>query len=77
MGRSPAFGLLGVGFALAVWVVGGALLGSYLDGRWDTRPVLTLVLLTLGLIIGCYDAYRRLREVIASVEKKNERKGQP
>jgi F0F1-type ATP synthase assembly protein I len=75
--NSPAFGLVGVGFALAIWVVGGILLGSYLDGRWDTRPVLTLVFLTLGLSLGCYDAYRRLRLVIKSAESKNERKGKP
>jgi len=75
--NSPAFGLVGVGFALAIWVVGGVLLGSYLDGRWDTRPVLTLVFLALGLSLGCYDAYRRLRQVMASVESKSERKGKP
>jgi F0F1-type ATP synthase assembly protein I len=75
--RSPAFGLVGVGFALAIWVVSGVLLGRYLDGRWDTQPVLTLVFLALGLSLGCYDAYRRLRLVMASVESKSERKGKP
>lgn len=62
--NSPAFGLLGVGFSLAFWIVGGTLLGRWLDGRFDTEPVLTLVLLTLGMTIGFYDAIRRLREVV-------------
>lgn len=62
--NSPAFGLIGVGFSLAFWIAGGALLGNWLDGRFDTTPVLTLVLLTLGMTIGFYDAYRRLREIV-------------
>lgn len=73
--NSPAFGLLGVGFSLALWIVGGALLGTYLDGRFDTRPVFTLVLLALGLSVGLYDAYRRLRAVLAAAEEQRQRKG--
>lgn len=73
--KSPAVGLLGIGFSLAIWIVGGALLGNYLDGRFDTRPLLTLVLLVLGMGIGFYDAFRRLREVIAAVERQRQRKG--
>jgi ATP synthase protein I len=60
---SPAFGLVGMGFSLVFWIVGGALLGRWLDARWDTAPVLTLVLLVIGMTIGFYDAYRRLREI--------------
>ena len=64
MFTSPAFGLLGMGFSLVFWIVGGALLGQWLDERWGTDPVLTLVLLVLGMGIGFYDAYRRLREIM-------------
>lgn len=71
--NSPAFGLLGIGFALAIWIVGGALLGNYLDGRFDTRPVLTLVFLVMGLAIGFTDAYRRLRMVMARSNRKARR----
>lgn len=73
--NSPAFELVGVGASLAFWIVGGALLGNYLDGRFDTRPVLTLVLLVVGMSIGLYDAYRRLRDVMARVERQQRRKG--
>ena len=59
--NSAAFDLVGIGFSLATWIVGGALLGRYLDGRFDTAPLLTVVLLGAGLAIGFYDAYRRLR----------------
>ncbi|MDA0270467.1 MAG: AtpZ/AtpI family protein [Chloroflexi bacterium] len=75
MMNSPAFGLLGLGLSLAFWIVGGAWLGNYLDGRFDTRPALTLVFLVLGLAIGFYDAYRRLKDVIERVERQRRRKG--
>jgi F0F1-type ATP synthase assembly protein I len=61
---SPAFGLLGMGFALVFWTVGGVMLGRWLDGRWGTEPVFTLALLLAGLMIGFYSAYRRIREIM-------------
>lgn len=67
---SPAFGLLGIGFSLGIWIGGGAVLGHVLDGRFGTEPILTLVFLGLGLLIGFYDAYRRLRALVAASERK-------
>ncbi|MGE3961082.1 MAG: AtpZ/AtpI family protein [Dehalococcoidia bacterium] len=72
--RSPALRLIGIGFSLAFWIVGGALLGDWLDGKFETTPVITLALLMLGMLIGFYDAYRRLREVIELTSRSN-RKG--
>ena len=63
MWNSPAFGLLGIGSYLATSIVGLTLLGVWLDGRFDTRPVLTLVFLVLGLVLGFYGAYQQLREL--------------
>ena len=67
--KPAAFGLVGVGFSLAFWIGGGAFLGHWLDGRFGTDPILTLVLLLLGLGLGCYDAYRRLRNVVTALNK--------
>ena len=67
--NSPAFQLVGVGFSFAVWIGGGAYLGHWLDGKWGTDPVLTVALLVLGLMIGMYDAYRRLKALVASNDK--------
>lgn len=67
---SPAFGLLGIGFSLAIWIVGGTLFGRWLDTKFDTDPVLTLVFLAAGLAIGLADAVRRLREVLNRIERK-------
>ena len=68
--NSPAFGLLGVGFSLAIWIVAGTLFGRWLDTRFDTRPVFTLILLGAGLAIGLADAFRRLRAVTTRIERK-------
>jgi len=62
--NSPAFNLLGIGFALAFWIAAPALLGHWLDGRFGTTPILTLGFLVLGLALGFYDAYRRLRQLV-------------
>ena len=74
--NSPAFALVGVGFSLGVWIVGGAYLGHWLDGKFGTAPVLTLILLLLGLAIGLYDAYRRLKALVVFNDKRgNDKNG--
>ncbi len=62
--NSPAFALVGVGTSLAVWIVVPTLVGHWLDSRFETDPLITLVFLVLGLMVGFFDAYRRLRDVI-------------
>ena len=62
--NSPAFALVGIGTSLAVWIVLPTILGHWLDSRFDTDPLLTLAFLVLGMMVGFFDAYRRLRDVI-------------
>lgn len=62
--NSPAIGLIGIGTYLATSIVGLTLVGHWLDGRFGTEPVLTLVFLVLGLVVGFYGAYQQLRDVI-------------
>ncbi|MDA0365836.1 MAG: AtpZ/AtpI family protein [Chloroflexi bacterium] len=69
MWNSPAFGLLGLGSYLATSIVGLTLVGVWLDGRFDTRPVLTLVFLVMGLAAGFYGAYKQLRELTERTRK--------
>lgn len=53
--------LLGVvGWSIALPAVGGAWLGHYLDGRVGTGVRFTLMLLTLGVMIGGALAWRVL-----------------
>jgi F0F1-type ATP synthase assembly protein I len=66
--NSPAFGLLGIGTFLATSIVGMAVVGHWLDGRFDTEPVWTLVFLVLGLLLGFYGAYVQLRDFIRATQ---------
>lgn len=65
MWNSPALGLVGIGFYLATSIVGLTFVGSLLDGHFAIRPVLTLVFLVLGLLVGFVGAYGQLKDVIA------------
>jgi ATP synthase protein I len=40
-----------IGYSLVLPIVGGALLGSYVDRQWSTYPKATLVLLGIGCVI--------------------------
>jgi ATP synthase protein I len=50
-----------VGWPIVLLATGGALLGRYLDGRWQTGIRFTLVLLAVGTVAGCYAAWRVVR----------------
>jgi F0F1-type ATP synthase assembly protein I len=73
--NSPALGLTGIGFYLATCIVGLTLVGHLLDGRFDTEPVLTLVFLVMGLLVGFYGAYRQLRELMQRLDRSRDAKG--
>lgn len=61
---SPALGFVGIGSYLATSIVGLTLIGRWLDGRFGTDPLLTMVFLTLGLLVGLIGAYRQLQVVL-------------
>lgn len=50
-----------VGWPIVLLSTGGALLGGYLDTRWNTGVRFSLILLTVGTALGCFIAYRTLR----------------
>lgn len=47
-----------VGCVTIVIVVGALLVGLWLDSRWDTRPVMTIVLLLLSIPVSMYSLVR-------------------
>ena len=56
-----AFGIYGgVGFQLAGSVVGGLLLGAYVDKHWGTAPWLAMTGLILGSVGGFYNLIKIL-----------------
>ena len=50
--------VVGLGWYLALCIVGGAAGGFWLDGRLGTKPLLTLIGLLLGIGLGFYCLYR-------------------
>ena len=67
---SPALQITGIGFFLATTIVGSTLLGRWLDDRYGTDPVFTLVLLSVGLLAGLYGAITQLRDVLRAIERR-------
>lgn len=53
-----------VPFLLVVPPIAGVLIGDYLDNRFETSPVFTIILLTLGFVAGA-------REVAIVIKKAN------
>ncbi len=64
MWNSPVLNLIGIGSFLATAIVVPTVIGHYLDGRFGTEPVFTLVLLVVGLLAGFLGAYRQLQDVL-------------
>ncbi|MGG1658652.1 AtpZ/AtpI family protein [Brevibacillus sp. NRS-1366] len=50
-----------IGVDMALCVIGGVLLGKYLDSFFGTNPILLMVGLLAGLGIGVYSVYRIVR----------------
>jgi ATP synthase protein I len=58
-----SLGVLGmVGWPIAIGSVGGALLGRYLDTRLESGIQYTLMLLTAGVMLGCFAAWKSVAQ---------------
>jgi len=66
---SPAFRLIGIGFYLVASLIMPLLLGIWLDNQLNSEPILTLVMLFLGLLLGFFGVYKQVKEVIGSKKK--------
>lgn len=51
-----------VGWPIALGSVGGALLGRYLDSRFESGVRYTLMLMTAGLVVGCFTAWKTVTQ---------------
>jgi len=71
MGGLPAaLRLVGVGWYVALCIGLGVGGGVWLDGKFDTSPVLTLAGLFLGLLMAFWGGYRMLMDVVSAVGPK-------
>lgn len=68
--------LLGIGWYVAICIVGGGLIGIWLDGRFDLDPLFTLLGLGGGIAVAVIGMYRMLIAVLSeSSESEGQRKG--
>ncbi len=52
--------LVGIGWYIGICIVLGLLGGLWLDGKFGTKPLLTVLGLVLGLILAFYGVYRMI-----------------
>ena len=74
--RDFFFKLLGVGWFVAICIVGGAIIGIVLDKKLDTEPILSLVFLTLGTALALFGVWRMLAPGIQKPKKPGDGKEQ-
>ncbi|MEK7544284.1 MAG: AtpZ/AtpI family protein [Patescibacteria group bacterium] len=53
-----------IGFAIAVPIAGGALVGVLVDRTWSTTPKATLVLLFLGAIVSFVNLFKTVETIV-------------
>ena len=68
-GLRTAFQLLGIGWFIALSIVGGFLIGIWLDGLAGTRPFLALLGGSLGLTVAIVGIYKILLPLLKSREQ--------
>jgi ATP synthase protein I len=61
---NPALRLIGLGFYIGFCILAGVLGGLWLDTRFNTKPILLLVCLILGLILAFWGTYQMILPLI-------------
>ena len=59
-GKFRGFGLISLGWEIAIPIFGGVILGYYIDRWLQTNYIFTLILLGFGIVTGYYNLYKRI-----------------
>ena len=62
--------VVGVGFYIGGSIILGAIAGHWLDGLLNTKPVLVIVGLVLGIVVAFYGVYIMVRPFIGNKQNK-------
>jgi ATP synthase protein I len=54
-----------VGWSVAVPTLVGVAVGIWIDHRWPSRFSWTVILMILGLVLGCMNAWMRIKEELS------------
>lgn len=69
---AAALRLVGVGFFIGISIVLGVVVGLWLDSKLDTRPVLVIAGLLLGIVVAFYGVYRMLLPLMGNKREKGD-----
>ncbi len=61
-------GLMQVGWVMALSIVLCLGLGIWVDGRMNTKPVFTLFLLFVGVVIGAFAVYSVVKSSLVGIQ---------
>jgi len=64
-----ALRLMGIGWYIGCCIVLGVVGGLWLDNKFNTKPVLAIVGLILGIIVAFYGTYRMILATISNKQK--------
>lgn len=67
-----ALRLMGIGWYIGICIVLGVVGGLWLDGKFNTKPILAIVGLILGIIVAFYGTYRMILPNINNKQNKGE-----
>jgi len=70
--RVAVLRLAGVGWYIGICIVLGVVGGLWLDNKFNTRPILVIVGLILGIVVAFYGVYTMLRPFIRNKQNKGE-----
>ena len=54
----------GISFSVVIMMGACTVFGVFVDKRFDTKPIFSIILLLLGLAMGAWYAYRMLMEML-------------
>ena len=64
--------LAGLGWYIGICIVLGVFGGLWLDNKFNTKPILAIVGLILGIIVAFYGTYRMILLIIDNKQNKGE-----
>ena len=67
-----ALRLLGVGWYVGTCIVLGVYAGLWLDSKFNTKPILVMTGLMMGLIFAGYGVYRMIRPLMTNKQNKED-----
>jgi ATP synthase protein I len=68
----PAIRLIGVGFYVGISIVAGVGIGLWLDNKFNTKPILVIVGLFLGIFMAGFGMYRMLIPLLGDKKEKGD-----